>query len=132
MKSLCPVSDWTAAEREYLRVEVRGCEWCEEREYLRVEVRGCEWCEEREYLRVEVPRLGRKTPFRGRPFQEVAKKVVSIAKGGLDRRGYDEVSFLNRIEVIAETGKSQADLLLVLYETKWQRSVDPLYNEFMY
>jgi glutamate--cysteine ligase len=88
--------------------------------------------EEREYLRVEVPRLGLRTPFRGKAFQEVAKKVVSIAKGGLDRRGYDEVSFLNRIEVIAETGQSQADMLLELYETKWKRSVDPLYNDFMY
>jgi hypothetical protein len=27
---------------------------------------------------------------------------------------------------------AQADHLLELYETKWQRSVDPLYNEFMY
>jgi glutamate--cysteine ligase len=39
----------------------------------------------------QVPRLGMATPFRGRTLQEVTKEVVSIAKGGLERRGMDEV-----------------------------------------
>ena len=43
-----------------------------------------------------------------------------------------QAPFLNRLEVIAETGKSQADVLLELYETKWKRSIDPLYNEYAY
>lgn len=34
-------------------------------------------------------------------------QVVSIAHGGLERRGYDETSFLKRLEVIAETGLTQ-------------------------
>ena len=43
-----------------------------------------------------------------------------------------QAPFLNRVEVIAETGKSQSDILLDLYETKWKRSVDPLYHEYAY
>ncbi len=43
-----------------------------------------------------------------------------------------QAGFISRLEVIAETGLSQADTLLELYNTKWQRSVDPLFKEFMY
>jgi glutamate--cysteine ligase len=88
--------------------------------------------EEREMLRVQVPRTGMKTPFRGGTFQDVCKKVVGISKGGLERRGHNEAGFISGCEVIAGTGKSQAEMFRELYETKWQRSVDPLYSEFMY
>lgn len=87
---------------------------------------------ERDYLKVAVTKAGLATPFRGGTVQDVAKQVVAIAKGGLVRRGLDEEGFLQRLEVIAETGLTQADHLLALYETKWKRSVDPLYQEFMY
>ncbi len=62
----------------------------------------------------------------------MAKRVVAIAKGGLERRGHDEAGFLRRLEVIAETGDTQADLLLELYNTKWERNIDPIYQELMY
>ncbi|MEW5305396.1 MAG: hypothetical protein WDW36_007938 [Sanguina aurantia] len=88
--------------------------------------------EEREYLRVEVPKYGMRTPFRGSTIQSIAKQVVAIAKGGLERRGHDEVGFLKQLEIIADTGLNQADHLLELYNTKWQRSVDPVYREMMY
>lgn len=73
-----------------------------------------------------------RTPFRGSTIQSIAKQVVAIAKGGLLRRGHDEVGFMNQLEVIADTGLNQADHLLELYNTKWQRSVDPVYREMMY
>ena len=41
-------------------------------------------------------------------------------------------AFLQRLNVIAQTGVSLADHQLELYNTKWQRSVDPLYRELMY
>lgn len=44
------------------------------------------------YCHPQVPRLGMSTPFRGRTLQDVTKQVVSIAKGGLERRGLDEAS----------------------------------------
>lgn len=88
--------------------------------------------EEREFLRVETPRLGMKTPFRNGTMQDVAKQVMAIARGGLERRGLDEVGFLKRLEAIAETGETQADSLLHLYNTKWGKSVDPLFTEYRY
>lgn len=87
---------------------------------------------EREQLRSEGPKYGLQTPFRGGTIQDVSKQVVAIAKRGLERRGLDEAPFLARLEVIADSGLTQADHLLALYETKWKRSVDPLYGEFAY
>ncbi len=43
-----------------------------------------------------------------------------------------QVGFLKRLEAIAETGETQADSLLHLYNTKWGKSVDPLFTEYRY
>lgn len=59
-------------------------------------------------------------------------QVVSIAQGGLDRRGYDEGHFLKQLHVIVESGLCPASHLLELYSTSWNNSVDPLFKEFMY
>lgn len=92
-----------------------------------------DWTEsEREYLRTEVPRLGLRTPFRGATVQAIAQQMMSISRGGLERRGYDEEHFLQRLQVVADTGLTMADHLLEMYDTKWNKSVDPLYREFMY
>eukprot|EP00798_Chlamydomonas_sp_ICE-L_P002222 gene2222-33784_t len=88
--------------------------------------------EEREFLRVEVPRTGMQTPFRGGKFQDICQQTVAISRGGLQRRGRDEVHFLKRIEEIAESGESLAEKFIGLYETEWNQSVDPLYKEFPY
>lgn len=39
--------------------------------------------------------------------QDVAKQVIRIAKGGLQRRGQEEEKFLAQLEVIADTGLTQ-------------------------
>ncbi|WIA34153.1 hypothetical protein OEZ86_012514 [Tetradesmus obliquus] len=88
--------------------------------------------DDRDYLRNEVPRLGLATPFKGGTVQDVALKVLAIAQGGLDRRGYDEGHFLKQLHVIAESGMSPASHLLQLYGSSWGHSVDPLFKEFMY
>ena len=59
---------------------------------------------------------------------DVAAAVVAIARGGLERRGLDEVKFLRRLEQIIEAGETQADVLLRLYDTEWERSIDPVYE----
>lgn len=55
----------------------------------------------------QAPRTGLRTPFRGRTLQAVAKDAVAMARGGLTRRGLGEESFLQQLEVIADTGLSQ-------------------------
>lgn len=88
--------------------------------------------DDRDYLRSETPRLGLATPFKGGTVQDVAKKVLAIAQGGLERRGYDEASFLKQLQVIVETGMAPSSHLLELYNTKWDKSVTPVWQQFMY
>lgn len=88
--------------------------------------------DERDYLRAEVGIHGLRTPFRGGTVRDLALKVLDIARGGLERRGHDEASFLKSLQAIAEGGKTPADAMLELYEGRWGRSVDPLYDELAY
>lgn len=88
--------------------------------------------DEREYLRSEVGIHGLRTPFRGGTLRDVALEVLAIARGGLERRGHDEAAFLKSLQLIAESGRTPADALLELYEGKWGRSVDPMYDELAY
>ena len=93
---------------------------------------------ERNALRDEVPRQGLRTPFRNGTLRDVAREMLAIsraglrARGRLDRSGEDECGFLATLEEIAETGKTAADTLIDAYETRWNRSVDPVFEEFAY
>ncbi len=55
--------------------------------------------QEMDYLRAEVPRQGLATPFRDGTVRDVAAKVLDMARGGLERRGSDEVHFLTQLQV---------------------------------
>jgi glutamate--cysteine ligase len=93
---------------------------------------------EHEQLRADVPRLALKTPFRGRTVRDIALEVLAIARNGLQRRGatdlggMDESGFLNPLQIIADSGKTPAELKLDLFHGKWGGSVDPVYSEFAY
>ena len=88
---------------------------------------------EREYLRAEVPRHALATPYRGGTVQQLAQEVLAISQRGLERRGREEGKYLKELEGIADSGVTQADELLKLYEGEWGRSVDPYYApEFSY
>lgn len=117
--------------------------------------------EERAALRAQVPRAALATPFRGGTVQQVAQRVLAIAKarhaafrlrisalvgdtaflcdvahrtsqGGLQRRGLNEAPFLRNLEVVADSGKTAADLLLEAYDTRWAKSVDPAFDEVVF
>jgi glutamate--cysteine ligase len=89
--------------------------------------------EEREFLRDEVPRLGLKTPYRNGTLQDLAKDVLKISREGLQRRGREEGKYLNELDIIAESGETQAEMLLKFYEGEWNKSVDPYYSpDFSY
>ena len=94
---------------------------------------------EMEELRREVPRLALKTPFRGGTLQDVAKQVVTIARGGLKRRNKrdrmgerDERAFLDELAQIAESGRTPAEEKLEKFHGPWKGSVDPLFGEYAY
>ncbi|XP_066361585.1 glutamate--cysteine ligase A, chloroplastic [Miscanthus floridulus] len=88
--------------------------------------------EEREMLRRKVPLTGLKTPFRDGYVRDLAEEVLKLAKSGLERRGYKEVGFLREVDEVVRTGVTPAERLLNLYETKWQRNVDHVFEHLLY
>ena len=88
--------------------------------------------------RDQTPRLGLATPFRGGTLRDIAAETLKIARAGLrararlDRAGEDESGFLTSIDEVVSTGRTPAEVLLEAYETRWNRSVDPIYHELAY
>ncbi len=93
---------------------------------------------ERTALRLIVPRLGLKAPFRGGTVGDLARQVLTIAHGGLDRRdrqdglGQSESKYLHPLETIAATGRTAAEDLLAAFNGPWGGSVDPVFREYAY
>jgi glutamate--cysteine ligase len=89
-------------------------------------------------LRNDVPRLGLKTPFRGRTVRELALDVLGLARAGLHRRarrdsaGEDEAHYLDTLFTIADSGRTPADDLLDEFATKWRGNIDPIFTEHAY
>ena len=89
-------------------------------------------------LRRDVPKLALRMQFRDRKLQQWALDTIAIARAGLQRRaaldkiGGDESGFLNVLQEIAESGKCPAEEKLELYNSRWNRSVDPVFSEFAY
>jgi glutamate--cysteine ligase len=94
--------------------------------------------EEREYLRLEVPKRGLRTPFRDGTVIDLAKTMVGLSRAGLARRNFrdgadrDETRFLEIVERTLAIGISPARELLNSYQDRWQRTVDPVYDEESY
>jgi len=94
--------------------------------------------EAQEQLRNNVPRDALQASINGRTVQDWAKEMLALAREGLRRRkcldqsGNDETGFLGPLDVIAESGRTQADNLLAAYQGKWNGSVDPIFEETRY
>ena len=56
---------------------------------------------ELDHLQRDVPRLALQTTFREGTVQDVAKKVLAIARGGLERRGLGEERYLDVLDAVA-------------------------------
>ena len=93
---------------------------------------------EHEDFRNSVPREGLAGTFKGRTVRDWAKDVVALAAEGLKNRarldwqGLDERVYLQPLEEIAETGRTQADDLLEAFDGRWGGSVDPVFAELRY
>jgi len=89
-------------------------------------------------LRDAVPTKALKTPFRDGTVQDVAKRLVEIALGGLERRkqldwqGADEQQYLKDLHQIAESGRTLADEMVAAYETAWDGDLTKLYEMYSY
>lgn len=101
------VKDWTAAQRQALRDDVVG-----------------------QALQAQVPD--------GRSVQEFSSQILDIAGSGLKARksldsfGEDETHFLNILRNVVESGVTPAEEMLNLYHGDWNKSVEPVFDEYAY
>ena len=80
-------------------------------------------------LRAGVPRTALDTPFGPGTARDLARDTVAIAGDGLRARGEDEAGLLAPLEEITAGGPTQAEQWLGLYETAWDRHVEPILGE---
>lgn len=89
-------------------------------------------------LRDAVPAAGLQAEIAGHPLMETAREVVRISTDGLKRRarlngdGQDESIFLQPLEEILVKKRVLAEELLVLFNGRWNGSVDPVFDEYQY
>ena len=94
--------------------------------------------EERQALRDAVPKTALATTFRNRTVLDIARDVVALARDGLKRRAVsgngalDEVPYLGPLEETLALGRTPAENLIWQYQTRWGRSVEPLFEEQAY
>jgi glutamate--cysteine ligase len=87
-------------------------------------------------LRRDVPRLALQATVKGQSVRDIARAVLALARGGLERRGRlnaageTEARHLAPLEAIAERGATLADILLERYAGPWAGDVRHAYREF--
>lgn len=73
--------------------------------------------------------------YRGRSLLELARELLAISSGGLQRiacrnsRGEDERIFLRPLEQTVAEGRTFAERLLARYHGEWRGSIDPLWSD---
>ena len=93
---------------------------------------------ERQQLRDDVPNHALHAQVSGHKLQDIAIEVLKISRAGLaarhklDDKGRDEAHFLDVLDVIAQTGQTQADNLLARYHGAWGGSVTPAFTECVF
>ncbi|MEZ5647839.1 MAG: glutamate--cysteine ligase [Alphaproteobacteria bacterium] len=94
--------------------------------------------EERENLRREAPRLGLGAAVGIHSLRDLGREILELAKQGLVRRARrgnlaeNETQYLEPLHRVIETGNTLADDLLMAYRTRWNGSIDPVFQEFAY
>jgi len=94
--------------------------------------------EERQALRDDVPVRGLATGIRGRNLRDLAGEVLDLAHAGLkararlDAHGRDETRFLDPLFAIVDSGRTQADELLTLFDGAWCHDVEPVFESRAY
>ena len=94
--------------------------------------------DERQKLRDEVPRAGFKATIRGRTMLDLARECMQLAEAGLKRRarldhdGRDETRYLQPLQEFLARGITPAEELLEKYHGPWQKSVEPVFDEYAY
>ena len=85
-------------------------------------------------LQEEAARIGLRAEANGRPLREWLTELISLAASGLERlnaqdaNGENEVKYLEPLRRIVDSGKTQADVLLDLWNGDWNQDVTPIFS----
>ena len=92
--------------------------------------------EERQVLRDSVPKTGLKAAVPGGgTLQQLGKRILDIAEGGLNARarfnaaGDNESGFIDPLREIVASGKTPAEMLLDRFHGEWGGDVGRIYEE---
>ncbi len=91
--------------------------------------------QEHQQLRDNVPRDALNVPFRNTNVQGLAKQMLDISAGGLERRanlnnsGDDERVFLNSLYETVESGKTTAQKMLDCYHGSWNGDISNVFRD---
>ena len=94
--------------------------------------------QDRQDLRDAVPRLALGAQVAGRSARDVASDALALAREGLERReslgcrGRSEAQFLDPLDEIVATGRTQAEELLRLYEGPWEGDITRVFRDFAF
>ena len=94
--------------------------------------------QERQTLRDDVPRAGFQATIRARKMLDLAHECLQLAEAGLKRRarldhnGRDETHYLQPLQDVVARGITPAEELLEKYHGPWQKSVEPVFDEYAY
>jgi glutamate--cysteine ligase len=92
----------------------------------------------REAFRRDAPHLALQANVNGRKVQDIAKDILNLSYQGLKARAYldsqgrDESIYLAPLDEIVETGCTRAERLLYTYNTSWERSVTPVFENCIF
>jgi glutamate--cysteine ligase len=97
------------------------------------------WTEaERQQLRDDVPKQGLAARIGGRRVRDIAVEALDLAHAGLkararrDAHGRDETRFLDPLFAIADSGRTQADDLIALFDGPWCGHIEPVFESRAY
>jgi glutamate--cysteine ligase len=94
--------------------------------------------EERQKLRDDAPRLALKARIGGHDLAEIARLILAISRSGLKRRARldaearDESRYLDVLDVVASSGRTQAENLLDRFHGPWGGRVEDAFRECVF
>ena len=95
--------------------------------------------EDREYLNKTVPQEGLQTKFKQKKLITFAQEFYELSKKGLQKRNrlskngeYDESIHMKGLEQNLEIGFSPADCLINKFNSNWNKSTKPIYEEMIF
>jgi len=86
-------------------------------------------------MHARAPELGLATPFRDTNARALARRMLALARQGLERlgvrdaHGRSEAVFLAPLEAAVASGRTQASVWLARFHGEWRGEIDPVFAE---